>query len=203
MPAASTGRKRWQTQERPAGPVALLLQAIGIAGLTMDADGHVWGPFGSLCVVDAPIHLYRQIIGEAAQNGIIQALRLRRPSIAPTEGIDWSLTRPFWKPTLTADGNPRSQRHMLGFAAGGHRRQHRLTAAAGGPHEPCLVCGKGRDDDGHLWECEGLRHVRAKHPMIQKFSTYPATPFKHYGVVPHVCTDPPAGFLGRSGTREP
>ena len=58
-PAASANRRDWEMQQRPAGPVALLLLSIGIAGMTIDEDGHVWGLFGSISIFDAPLHLYR------------------------------------------------------------------------------------------------------------------------------------------------
>ena len=104
---------------RAAGPVALLLQSLGTAGLTIDIAGNVGGAHGSISIAHSPRHLCRSVINESALKGTITALHKRRPKLAPEQNIDWDLTRPLWK-HATAEGNDAaSQRHLLALAAGG------------------------------------------------------------------------------------
>ena len=98
-PFASRDRKRWNMTTRAAGPVALLLQSLGVAGLTMDTEARVWGHYGSISLAESPLHLYRSVIMEAATQGTVKELHRRRPQLAPVQGIDWSLTRMLWKGT--------------------------------------------------------------------------------------------------------
>ena len=183
-PAASANRRNWEMQQRPAGPVALLLLSIGIAGMTMDEEVHVWGHFGSISITDAPIHLYRTIVSEAASAACTRELSDRRPDISPADGIDWALTRPLWSPAPTVGAATPSTRHMLAYAAGGHWRQHRIKAAHIAETENCLLCGGDRGDDGHIWICAGLQHIRDKHPLVTKCYACLPTSLRSYGIAP-------------------
>ena len=196
-PLASRERKQWAMSSRPAGPVALLLQSLGYAGLAMDEDLCVWGSFGKISVIDAPLHLYRSVILEEAGNGVIRELVTRRPQLAPAQGIDWHLTRPLWSKRGKDTDERCSQRHMLAFAAGGHWRQHRVrTFDTNDESATCLLCGQGRDDDAHLWDCHALQHVRAKHSTVHRRGAHLPVQLRLYGIAPHVCTDPRKTFWG-------
>ena len=195
-PSASTDRSKWDLSKRPAGPIALLLHSVGLAGMTMDTEGHVWGPFGSISVTESPLHLYRQVIIEAAAQAAIVDLEKRRPGLAPEQGIDWTLTRGMWSRCPEKVGNGHSQRHMLAFAAGGHWRQHRSRAADVTESDICILCGQGRDDDEHLWTCQALRPVHAKHPLVIKCCELLPIQLSKFGIVPHVCTDPQQALWG-------
>ena len=87
-PFASKARTRWDMQQRPAGPVALLLLSLGAAGLTIDTNAHIWRPFGNVSMISAPLHLYKSVVLEAAVNGVTKELHQRRPHLAPVQGID-------------------------------------------------------------------------------------------------------------------
>ena len=139
-PPASANRKRWNMSARPAGPVALLLQSLGIAGLTMDTEIRIWGPFGNILLAKAPLHLFRSVILEEAANGTIKELANRRQRLAPTQGIDWALTRPLWDDMAAGTDVGPSKRHMLAFAAGGHWRQHRVKAVEPTENATCVLC---------------------------------------------------------------
>ena len=197
-PFASKERKRWNMSTRPAGPVALLLQSLGGAGLTMDADIRVWGPFGSIQLATAPMHLFRSVIMEAAPNGTIRGLATRRPQLAPAQGIDWDLTRPLWDGDAAGANPDSSQRHLLALAAGGHWRQHRIKAMEPTEAAICILCGQGRDDDEHLWRCPALRHIHEKHSMVSRCRSYMPVQLRLYGIAPYVCTGPQKAFWGGS-----
>ena len=124
------------------------------------------GPFGSISVTESPLHLYRQVISEAAVQAVTFDLGRRRPGLAPEQGIDWALTRGLWSSGPEGAGNGPSKRHMLAFAAGGHWRQHRASAADATESDLCILCGQGREDDEHLWKCQALRPIHDKHPLV-------------------------------------
>ena len=196
-PFASSERKRWAMSSRPAGPVALLLQSLGYAGLAMDEEFCVWGSFGKISIKNAPLHLFKSVILEEASNGVIRELATRRPQLAPVQGIDWHLTRPMWNRSGEAAGEECSQRHMLAFAAGGHWRQHHVQAFdASADTATCILCGQGRDDDEHLWHCTALRHIGEKHSMVHRCGEHLPVQLRLYGIAPHVCTDPRKAFWG-------
>ena len=196
-PLASTNRHRWQLSARPAGPVALLLHSLGIAGLTMDTDMRIWGPFGNISLTTAPLHLYKSVVLEAATNGVIKELSQRRNQLAPDQGIDWALTRPLWNGPAVGQAASSSQRHLLAFAAGGHWRQHRIAAAEPTVCATCVLCGQSKDDDEHMWHCAALQHVRQKHPMVVGCQAALPRQLKQYGIAPHVGADPRKNILGR------
>ena len=85
---------------------------------------------------------------------------------------------------------------MLAYAAGGHWRQHQIKAANLSETETCLLCGGDREDDGHIWRCAGLKHVRDKHPLVSKCHACLPTSLRNYGIAPHVSTDPDHSFWG-------
>ena len=165
--------------------------------MTMDVDAHIWGSFGNIRVIDAPLHLYRSVVMEAATEGVIRELHRRRPYLSPAQGIDWTLTRPLWKSAAADIATAPSKRHMLAFAAGGHWKQHRLKEAGASDTDICILCGQGRDDDGHLWGCAALQHVRARHPMVTKCSEHLPVQLRHHGIAPHISTDPEQTFWGK------
>ena len=195
-PLTSTNRRKWQLSARPAGPVALLLHSLGIAGLTMDTDMRIWGPFGNISLASAPWHLYKSIVVEEAANGAIRELSHRRAQLAPNQGIDWALTRPLWN---GMDGGPAggpSKRHLLAFASGGHWRQHRIAAADPTISATCVLCGQDKDDDEHLWHCPALEHIRRRHSLVTGCQAALPKQLKQFGIVPHVSTDPRQAFWG-------
>ena len=162
-PLASTDRRRWNMKSRAAGPVALLLQSLGTAGLTIDIAGNVGGMHGSISIAHSPRHLYRSVINEAALQGTIAALHRRRPNLAPAQNIDWGPTRMLWKRATAEGSHAASQRHLLALAAGGHWRQNHLKAIEPEATDTCILCGEGRDDDEHMWTCQAMQHIRARH----------------------------------------
>ena len=184
-------------QCRPAGPVALLLQSLGAMGLTIDAEANTWGPFGEISIIHAPLRLYRTIGIEAAVNGITSELHSRRPRLAPAKGVDWSLTRALWTSSKRDGAGQPSGRHLLAMAAGGHWRQHRIQAIEPNTAATCMLCGQGRDDDGHMWECPELEHVRKRHSWVTQHSTLLPISLRAYGIAPPRAQRPDETFLGR------
>ena len=114
---------------------------------------------------------------------------MRRPTLAPQQGIDWTLTRSLWNGSAAEKPSAPSKRHMLALAGGGHWRQHRVHAIDTEQSELCLLCGKGRDDDDHIWECESLQHLHSKHERILRCKDHLPAALKRYGLAPHVITD--------------
>ena len=200
-PAASEGRKKWALSKRPAGPVGLLLHSIGVAGLIISTDLTIRGPFGGLNLMRAPYHLFRRLPVEAACDAAVRALHVHRPLLAPLESVDWELTKDWVRSKRFArDGGtlPRSERHALAFASGGHWRQHRMHAAGHGAEKgaSCLLCGAMREDDEHIWSCPKLAHVHARHPQVHRCRAFLPISLRAYGVVPRIRVDPRVTFWG-------
>ena len=169
---------------------------LGVAGLTMDTEIQIWGAFGSIPLATAPLHLFKSVIGEEAANGVIKELSQRRQRLAPSQGIDWALTRPLWN---EMDGGPAegpSKRHLLAFASGGHWRQHRIAAAEPTISATCVLCGQDKEDDEHLWHCPALKHVRQRHSLVTGCQAALPKQLKQFGIAPHVSTDPRQAFWG-------